>query len=71
MAHINSYTGEVRSEPTAIERIDEGFAIPVEEAVLDALGLQEGQDVVLKGTIGGAALTVEPAETDERAGDDG
>lgn len=64
MAHINSYTGEVRSEPVPIERTAEGFAIPVEEAVLDAIGLAEGEAVVLKGSVGSATLTVEPADAD-------
>lgn len=62
MARINSYTGEVQSEPTPIERTDSEFVIPIEEAVLDALGLTEGEAVILKGSVGGTTLTVEPVD---------
>lgn len=60
MAQINSYTGEVRSAPTTIEQTDNGFTIPVESAVLDALDMDPGEKVVLKGKVGGAEITVEP-----------
>lgn len=60
MAQINSYTGEVRSAPTTIERTEEGFVVPLEPAVLDALNLDPDEQVILKGTIGDAAFTVEP-----------
>lgn len=65
MAKINAYTGEVRSAPTTIERTDDGFIIPVESAVIDALDMEPGEEVHLKGTVGGAELTVEPVRPED------
>jgi hypothetical protein len=65
MAQINSYTGEVRSSPTTIKQTDNGHVIHAEDAVLDAIGLDPGEEIVLKGTIGDGKLTIEPADDED------
>lgn len=62
MAHINSYTGEVRSETTTLECSEKECVIRVERAVLDAIDVEPGAEFVLSGKVGEPELQLQLAE---------